>query len=67
MSPGILEQMNQSIEANNASKQARNRLIVKADKGQAKYEDAYEFAGLRGKESADAIREIREIEETDFR
>lgn len=62
VSPGILEQINQSIEANNASKRARNRLIVKADKGQAKYEDAYEYAGLRGKAAADAIREIEETD-----
>lgn len=60
VSPGILEQMNQAIEANDASKRARNRLIVKAEKGQAIYKDAYDYAGLRGKAAADAIREIEE-------
>lgn len=60
VSPGILEQMNQTIEANDASKRARNRLIVKAEKGQAGYKDAYDYAGLRGKAAADAIREIEE-------
>lgn len=60
VSPGILEQMNQAIEANNAGKRARNRLIVKAEKGQAGYKDAYDYAGLRGKAAADAIREIEE-------
>ena len=60
VSPGILEQMNQAIEANDASKRARNRLIVKAEKGQAVYKDAYDYAGLCGKAAADAIREIEE-------
>lgn len=62
VSPGILEQMNQAIEANNANKRSRNRLIVKAEKGQAGYKDAYEYAGLRGKAAADAIREIEETD-----
>lgn len=60
VSPGILEDMHKAIDANNANKRARNRLIVKVEKGQAGYKDAYEYAGLRGKAAADAIREIEE-------
>lgn len=62
VSPGILENMHKAIDVNNANKRARNRLIVKAEKGQAGYKDAYEYAGLRGKAAADAIREIEETD-----
>ena len=62
VSPGILENMHKATDANNANKRARNRLIVKAEKGQAGYKDAYEYAGLRGRAAADAIREIEETD-----
>jgi len=48
VSQRILEKMTQAIGKNTAEKRAENRLIVKADKEQASYWDAYEYAGLRG-------------------
>lgn len=58
VAPGILQDLEEKISENNADRRAMTRLQVKAEKGQADFRDANEFARLRGKAVRNAIADI---------
>ena len=58
VTPKILEDLQERIRENTAEKRQEARLIVKAEKGQAGFQDALEYAKLRGQDVGNAVREI---------